>query len=213
TQADRLAHPHGVVLHHAVGHVHHAEGGQREGLARHDAQREREGQHEEVARGGDVGHRFAHHALVVREVIGVDADVVDAHLDGLELAALRPTRREGAQVGAAEAGDLGELESAAVRGVPHAPTRFWPHTRTTWPFTAPAAGEARKAIASATSTGWPPCWREFRRRATSRVAKGMRAVMSVSMKPGATALAVPPCSASTGAVARTMPITPPLEAA
>ena len=68
-------------------------------------------------------------------------------------------------------------------------------------------------MASATSPGRPPCCREFSRRATSRVANGILAVISVSMKPGATALMEPPCAPSSGAVARTMPITPPLDAA
>jgi hypothetical protein len=45
------------------------------------------------------------------------------------------------------------------------------------------------------------------------VSAGIEAVMSVSMKPGATALAVPPSRATTGAVARVCPMTPALEKA
>ncbi len=50
------------------------------------------------------------------------------------------------------------------------------------------------------------------RRPASRVPSGIAAVIFVSMKPGATALIVWPCSASTGASVSTMPITPALEA-
>ncbi|GMA86803.1 hypothetical protein GCM10025868_20530 [Angustibacter aerolatus] len=89
----------------------------------------------------------------------------------------------------------------------------WPHTLTTWPVTPALPGSANQATVSATSTGWPPCARLFRRRATSRVANGMRAVISVSMKPGATAFTVMPRSATCPARARTMPMTPALLAA
>jgi hypothetical protein len=47
-------------------------------------------------------------------------------------------------------------------------------------------------MASATSCGWPPCDSAFMRRPASRIIQGMRAVISVSMKPGATALTVMP---------------------
>ncbi|MNF16073.1 hypothetical protein D3C80_2189390 [compost metagenome] len=46
----------------------------------------------------------------------------------------------------------------------------------------------------------------FIRRPASRMAKGMAAVIWVSMKPGATALMVIPCPASCGASRRTAPI-------
>ncbi len=51
------------------------------------------------------------------------------------------------------------------------------------------------------------------RRPASRSAIGILAVIRVSMKPGATALIVAPRSASTGASACTIPITPALEVA
>ena len=52
-------------------------------------------------------------------------------------------------------------------------------------------------MVSATSTGSArPGWRELIRRPISRVANGIRAVISVSMKPGATALTVMPRSAT-----------------
>src|SRR5690606_16875608 len=94
-----------------------------------------------------------------------------------------------------ERGDVGEVldllrRAPGVRRValprPHFPTMFWPHTRRVSPRTPPASSLARKAIASATSTGSPPCCSEFTRRATSRVSGGIFAVISVSMKPGAT---------------------------
>ena len=69
-------------------------------------------------------------------------------------------------------------------------------------------------MVSATSSGSPPCISEgITMRATVRVPSGILAVMSVSMNPGATALMVPPWAAKSAALARTMPITPPLEAA
>ena len=68
-------------------------------------------------------------------------------------------------------------------------------------------------MVSATSTGSPPWASEFMRRPASRVPIGIAAVISVSMKPGATALIVCPFSASTGASVSTVPITPALEAA
>ena len=68
-------------------------------------------------------------------------------------------------------------------------------------------------MACATSSGVPPCCREFNRREIWRRAAGILAVMSDSMNPGATALMVPPFSAISGAVAATAPITPALEAA
>ena len=75
------------------------------------------------------------------------------------------------------------------------------------------AGLANQPMASATSTGWPPWLMEFMRRPASRMAKGMAAVMAVSMKPGATALMVMPFFAKIGALACTMPTTPALETA
>ena len=51
------------------------------------------------------------------------------------------------------------------------------------------------------------------RRPASRSATGIFAVICVSMKPGATALIVAPCSASIGASASTMPITPAFDVA
>jgi hypothetical protein len=51
------------------------------------------------------------------------------------------------------------------------------------------------------------------RRATSRVARGIAAVICVSMNPGATALIVAPRSRIAGANASTMPITPAFEVA
>ncbi len=76
-----------------------------------------------------------------------------------------------------------------------------------------AEAEARKAIVSATSTGSPPCWRLESRRATCRVNAGIAAVISVSMNPGATALAVPPRAAKSPAEAAVSPMTPAFEVA
>ena len=89
---------------------------------------------------------------------------------------------------------------------------FWPHTRSVVPLMPPAAGEQRNAIASATSTGRPPCCSELVRRKIWRETGGIEAVMSVSMKPGATAFTVPPNSATTGASASVMPMRPDLAA-
>jgi hypothetical protein len=90
---------------------------------------------------------------------------------------------------------------------------FGPQTRSTWPLTPPAAGDDSHDTASATSIGRPACCRDDSRRATSRVASGIFAVISVSMKPGATALIVPaPCAANAAADERTSPITPALVA-
>ena len=69
-------------------------------------------------------------------------------------------------------------------------------------------------MVSATSTGRPPWAREFIRRPASRMKSGTAAVIFVSMKPGATALTVTPCSASArGARERTRPMMPALLAA
>src|SRR5699024_8965249 len=141
-----------------------------------------------------------------------------------------PSRRQRRGVDGGEGGHVGQVldllgpragrDSADGRAVgnvvvhaPHLPTMFWPHTRSVSPRRPPASSEARKAIVSATSTGRPPCCREFTRRATSRFSGGIRSVISVSMKPGATALAVPPRGASCSASAPTKAITPALEAA
>ncbi|MNQ88807.1 hypothetical protein D3C85_1040880 [compost metagenome] len=53
----------------------------------------------------------------------------------------------------------------------------------------------------------------FIRRPASRMAKGMAAVICVSMKPGATALMVIPRHASCGAILRTAPIQAALDKA
>ena len=60
-------------------------------------------------------------------------------------------------------------------------------------------------MVSATSTGFPPCESEFEREKTTRCTYGIAAVMSVSIKPGPTALIVIPRAVSTGASARTSP--------
>src|SRR5699024_8722967 len=123
-----------------------------------------------------------------------------------------------------EGGEVGEVPhllrrccGARACGAPghraHLPTMFWPHTRSVSPRIPPASAELRKEIASATSTGSPPCWRELRRRAISRVSAGILAVISVSMKPGATALAVPPMPSSRSASASTKAMTPAFEVA
>src|SRR5690606_3471587 len=128
-----------------------------------------------------------------------------------------PCERAGVQAGQRRHGV--EPLHASVRGggracgAHHLPTRFCPHTRRVCPLTPPACGEARNATASATSTGWPPCWRELARRAICRGTVGIRAVMSVSMNPGATAFAVPPSSAIRGASASTIPRIPALAVA
>ena len=54
---------------------------------------------------------------------------------------------------------------------------------------------------------------EFIRRPASRMAKGIAAVIWVSMKPGATALIVTPCLANIGAVLCTIPMTPAFDSA
>ena len=63
-------------------------------------------------------------------------------------------------------------------------------------------------MASATSTGWPPCDIEFMRRPASRMPSGMVLTISVSMKPGATTLAVMPSPATRSASAWIQPMTP-----
>ena len=60
-------------------------------------------------------------------------------------------------------------------------------------------------MVSATSSGLPPCDRLLVRRNTSRWTNGMRAVIAVSMNPGATALTVIPRSARSGAIAADQP--------
>ncbi len=110
------------------------------------------------------------------------------------------------------AGCCGGLSSVAGRH--HAPSRLWPQTRTTLPLTPVEAGLASQAIVSATSTGSPP-WREAVHAPPGFADRDRHRWRSsaVSMKPGATALIVAPRSASAGASASTMPITPALEVA
>lgn len=86
------------------------------------------------------------------------------------------------------------------------------HPQIPWPFIG-VSGPARNTIASATSAGLPPCNRLELRRKISRSITGIDAVMSVSMKPGATPFTTMPRSATNGASARTMPITPAFDAA
>jgi hypothetical protein len=88
-----------------------------------------------------------------------------------------------------------------------------PQTRSTAPLTPTAPGLARNTSAAATSSGWPPWPSADSRRATCRIATGTAAVIRVSMKPGATAFAVIPRAASSGASARTQPAIPALVAA
>src|SRR5262249_2809182 len=95
----------------------------------------------------------------------------------------------------------------------HAPSRLWPQTRTMLPLTPAEAGAANPGIASATSRGRPPRDMLFLRRPASRTGIGIAAVILVSTKPGATALIVALRSASSGASASTMPITPAFEVA
>ena len=81
------------------------------------------------------------------------------------------------------------------------------------PVTPAEPGLAKNATASATSIGSPPCARLFIRRPASRRNIGIRAVIAVSMNPGATALIVIPREASSPAMAVTRPITPALAVA
>jgi hypothetical protein len=81
------------------------------------------------------------------------------------------------------------------------------------PVTPALASWHSHAMVSATSTGSPPWAIELIRRPTSRVASGIFPVISVSMKPGATALTVMPRAATSGVRACTRPMTPALEAA
>ena len=83
-----------------------------------------------------------------------------------------------------------------------APSRLWPQTRTTWPVRPELAPWANQAMVSATSIGRPPWLRLLILRPSSRVARGILAVISVSMKPGATALTVMPRPATCGDKAR-----------
>src|SRR4051812_50040183 len=80
---------------------------------------------------------------------------------------------------------LGEESSSRVSPMPdHAPSRFWPQTRTVLPLTAADAGSANQAIVSATSTGRPPCARLDMRRPASRVPIGIAAGLLGPWKPG-----------------------------
>ena len=81
---------------------------------------------------------------------------------------------------------------------------------TTLPETADEPGLAYQAMASATSIGWPPCDIEFMRRPASRMPSGMVLTMSVSMNPGAIALAVMPSLATRLLSAVIQPMTPAL---
>src|ERR1043166_4422501 len=76
-----------------------------------------------------------------------------------------------------------------------------------------ASGEARKATAAATSSGLPKRPIGVICRTTSSEAAGTSAVMSVSMKPGATALTVAPFLANSRASVLVRAMRPPLAAA
>ena len=109
----------------------------------------------------------------------------------------------------------GALRGASERGVrvrvaiqgpdahPDGHTSAPPQTRSVLPGMPWAPGLARKVRAWATSSGRPPWPSAERRRPASRIRSGMAAVMRVSMKPGAMALAVMPRGASWVASAST----------
>src|SRR5699024_7468146 len=88
-----------------------------------------------------------------------------------------------------------------------------PSTHRTWPVMYAAPGPARKATASATSSGRPVRPAGTAPRAACLAASGMAAVISVSMKPGATALTVTPRAANSLARLLVRPISPALLAA
>src|SRR5690625_532429 len=173
----------------------------------------------------ELGGRTAHQVVEGRGALGVDPYRAHPvrHLRQHRIAAggfPPPSRGQRRGVDGGDGGHVGQvlvlLDGAGgqlVRHRGHRPTMFWPHTRSVWPRRPPASSEARNPIASATSTGRPPCCREVTRRATSRFNGGIRSVISGSMKPGATAVAVPPRGASCSASAPTKVITPALEAA
>ncbi len=89
-------------------------------------------------------------------------------------------RRMG-RVGAA--GAANPYAPSKLGRTPEPPVRSRPRTR-----------PASHAIVSATSTGNPPCPREFDRRPASRTNNGTAAVIFVSINLGATAFTVTPCS-------------------
>src|SRR5690606_33584070 len=99
-------------------------------------------------------------AAVSGERRRLGADPVEAQLDLRDLTAA--AGHEGQQRGAREQRRRRpqverQDRRRAVQGPRrHAPSRFWPQTRTTLPLIAVEAGLANQAIASATSTGRPP---------------------------------------------------------
>ena len=76
-----------------------------------------------------------------------------------------------------------------------------PSTATQTPVTKRASPEARNAITSAMSSGWPkPSPSGVRRLNQSRVSDGMPVVSRVAMRPGATALTRMPRGPSSAAI-------------
>src|SRR5690606_30981572 len=202
---------------------------EREIAPRHEGERDGESEDVEHARVDEIRRGTAHEVVEVPCPLGVDPHLLHSVGEARQLSIPLPTtslpttagagiQRRGVDRG--EGGEVGEILDLLAGGsrspcahAAHFPTMFWPHTRRVSPWMPPASSLARKAIVSATSTGSPPCWSEFTRRAISRVSGGIFAVISVSMKPGATAFAVPPSGASRAASASTKAMTPAFEAA
>jgi hypothetical protein len=111
----------------------------------------------EVGRRQRVAQPEAADPVVGGEVVAVDLDVADRELGVRQrLTAARRGRsrrpsRTAAACSASRSPRLGWVRSSS-----HAPSRFWPQTRTTLPFTHVDPGSANQATASATSTGCPP---------------------------------------------------------
>ena len=102
---------------------------------------------------------------------------------------------------------------AGRRSVGHWPTRFCPHTRSTV-RTPPAAGEARNATALGDVHGLPTLLQRVQPTGhLPRDGRDVRGHLGLDEARGARALCGPAVRSSSGAVARTMPITPPLDAA
>src|SRR6185312_11706771 len=166
-----------------------------------------------------VLEREAAHVGVRRDVRPVDGHVVPGQRQRREGVAVLAHPGHEVQPGDDRQRRLQHQRERGGRAVDHAglvahqaPSIIWPQTRTTLPLTAVEPGLAYHAIVSATSTGRPPCDSALSRRPTSRVANGTAAVILVSMKPGATALTVMPCSSSSARLS-TKPMTPALDVA
>ncbi len=135
-----------------VAHVDHPQQRQRERAVGHDLHRHRERVDVQVGGWRAIREPEPAHAVVGREVTGIEAHLGQRKLEVRELVAASPGQGSEQRLRV----QLRHARRAVEPLDAHAPRMLWPHTRTTWPFTPPEPGLAIQAIASATSTGSPP---------------------------------------------------------